>query len=69
MNEIKVKICGIREPSTAIEAEKNGADYIGIVFCKKSKRCVSIKESLEILNSLNLQQIPLHFLRMTIRIM
>ena len=52
MNKIKVKICGIREPSTAIEAEKNGADYIGIVFCKKSKRCVSIKESLEILNSL-----------------
>ena len=52
MTNIKVKICGIRESVAALEAEKNGADYIGIVFCKKSKRCVSIEESLKILESL-----------------
>ena len=37
MNDVKVKICGLMEPEVAREAEKNGADYIGIVFCKKSK--------------------------------
>ena len=52
MNDVKVKICGLMEPEVALEAEKNGADYIGIVFCKKSKRCVSIEDSLKILNVL-----------------
>ena len=50
MNDVKVKICGLMEPEVALEAEKNGADYIGIVFCKKSKRCVSIEDSLKSLD-------------------
>ena len=40
MKDIKVKICGVKDIQTALEAESSGADYIGLVFCKKSKRCI-----------------------------
>lgn len=49
MNDIKVKICGIKDSESALVAEENGADYIGLVFCKKSKRCISINQAKKIL--------------------
>ena len=52
MEKVKVKICGVEEVSTALEAEKYGADYIGLVFCKKSKRCISVDKAKEIILSL-----------------
>lgn len=35
-----IKICGIRKPETAFYAAHVGADFIGIMFYKKSKRYV-----------------------------
>jgi len=52
MEKIKVKICGVKDVSTAINAENFGADYIGLVFCKKSKRCISIDKAKKIINAL-----------------
>ena len=52
MEKVKVKICGVKDVTTAIEAEKYGADYIGLVFCKKSKRCISIDRAKEIISAL-----------------
>ena len=49
MNDIKVKICGIKDSESALVAEENGADYIGLVFCKKSKRCISINQAKKII--------------------
>ena len=48
MKKIKVKICGIKNQFTALEAERNGADAIGLVFCEKSHRCISIEEAQKI---------------------
>ena len=53
MKNIKVKICGIKNVETALIAEQNGADYIGLVFCQKSKRCISINKAKEIILALN----------------
>jgi len=52
MKKTKVKICGIRDSLTALEAEKYGADAIGLVFCKRSKRCITIDEAKIIINAL-----------------
>jgi phosphoribosylanthranilate isomerase len=52
MKDIKVKICGVKDIQTALEAESSGADYIGLVFCKKSKRCISINRAKEIISAL-----------------
>ena len=52
MNNIKVKICGIKDVESALVAEKSGADYIGLVFCKKSKRFISIEQAKKIILSL-----------------
>ena len=38
-----IKICGIRDPQLAVEAVKMGADYIGIMMHKPSKRYVDMK--------------------------
>lgn len=40
MSRPLVKICGVRSPETAAEAILAGADFIGLVFHKNSKRCV-----------------------------
>ena len=52
MEKIKVKICGVKDVVTAINAESYGADYIGLVFCKKSKRCISIEKAQKIIDAL-----------------
>ena len=52
MNNIKVKICGIKDVESALVAKQSGADFIGLVFCKKSKRCITIKQAKKIILSL-----------------
>ena len=44
----RVKVCGIKDPEMAYSAAVAGADYIGIVFHKESKRYVSPQEAKKI---------------------
>lgn len=46
-----VKICGIRDVETAVNAVSYGADFIGLVFAK-SKRQISVEEGKIISNKL-----------------
>lgn len=46
-----VKICGVRDPETALEAAKAGADFVGIVFAE-SKRKVTPQECYDIIEAL-----------------
>ncbi len=41
MNDVGVKICGIRDLDTALAAARAGADYLGFVFFRKSPRFLS----------------------------
>lgn len=49
---IKIKICGITNKIDAVEAASLGADMLGFVFCKKSKRYVEPKAAADIINEL-----------------
>ncbi len=49
---IKVKICGITNGPDAIWATNLGADYIGLNFCKESKRKISSEKASEIVEGL-----------------
>ncbi len=49
--EQKIKICGVRCPSVAYNAAKLGADYIGMIFHKPSKRYVNLKTAKLIVES------------------
>ena len=46
----RVKICGVRDPETAREAVKAGADFIGILFAE-SRRRVTPQECYEIIEA------------------
>ena len=46
----RVKICGLRDPETAVEAAKAGADFIGIMFAE-SKRQVTPQQCYEIIEA------------------
>jgi phosphoribosylanthranilate isomerase len=46
-----VKICGLRDPGTAVEAAKAGADFIGLVFAE-SKRQVTPQECHDVVEAL-----------------
>ena len=39
----KIKICGLKNTENAIAATEYGADFLGVVFAKNSKRYVSPK--------------------------
>jgi len=39
---VKLKICGMREPSNILEVAGLQPDYMGFIFYKKSPRCVPI---------------------------
>jgi phosphoribosylanthranilate isomerase len=48
----RVKICGIRDPETAIEAVKAGADMIGLMFAE-SKRRVTPQECYDVVAAIH----------------
>lgn len=50
-----VKICGVRDPGTAIDAMKAGADFLGLVFAE-SRRKVTPEEAYEVLEAVREQR-------------
>jgi phosphoribosylanthranilate isomerase len=48
----RVKICGITRPDDALEAVRQGADAIGLVFYAKSPRVVTVEQAREITRNL-----------------
>ncbi len=47
-----VKICGIKDPKTAVTAAELGADFIGMIFYAKSKRNISLETAKKICEAL-----------------
>ena len=47
-NDIRVKICGLRQPDHVDAAVKAGAAYIGLVFVAKSPRNLTIRQAVEL---------------------
>lgn len=48
MNNIKVKICGIRSITSALVAVEDGADFIGLNFVPSSKRHIDLEVAQQI---------------------
>ncbi|CAO3612151.1 unnamed protein product [Cunninghamella blakesleeana] len=48
-----VKICGVGSVDAAVEAAQSGADFIGLIFVKKSKRCVSLDLAKDIVQAVH----------------
>ena len=48
----RIKICGVREPESALAAAQAGADAIGLVFASASPRCVSRDQARQIVQAL-----------------
>ena len=49
---VKIKICGMTNKADAISASRLGADMLGFVFYKKSKRCVEAVVARDIISGL-----------------
>ena len=49
---VRVKICGIRDAPSALVAARAGADFIGLIFAPKSKRCVTTSQARKIVSAL-----------------
>lgn len=43
---MKIKVCGMRDANNVSEVERLGVDMIGFIFCKQSKRYVSMVPSM-----------------------
>src|ERR1041385_2791517 len=48
---VKVKICGITSPADGLAAAEAGADMIGLMFCERSPRHVTLARAAEIARS------------------
>ena len=48
----KVKICGVNDAGFAREAERLGADYVGVIFAEGSPRRVTLEGAREIVSAL-----------------
>lgn len=48
MNKTKVKLCGFSTKETVDLAVKNGVNYVGFVFCERSKRNITPQKAQEI---------------------
>jgi phosphoribosylanthranilate isomerase len=49
----KIKICGVNDAAFAAEAERLGADYIGVIFVEGSPRMVTPEKAREIVSVLS----------------
>ena len=54
---VKVKICGIKTKEAAIEADMNGADFIGFIFYRKSHRYINPFKAAEIAKSIKCKKV------------
>lgn len=54
---LNVKICGIKTVEAAIEADRNGADFIGFIFYRKSSRFVNPFKAAEIAKSIKCKKV------------
>jgi phosphoribosylanthranilate isomerase len=52
MNNIKIKICGIKDSETAIFCIEEGVDFLGFNFSPVSSRFISLKDSEIIINTI-----------------
>ncbi len=48
---VKIKICGITNPDDAAWVANLGADYLGMVFARDSKRKISLEKAREIVDA------------------
>ena len=49
MNELKIKVCGMRDPENVSGVVAAEPDYLGLIFYPKSKRFVGFEASVELL--------------------
>ena len=52
MPRTRIKICGVRDPETALVAAESGADAVGFVFVRASPRFIDPAEAFEIMSAL-----------------
>lgn len=52
MSRTRIKICGIKDPETALRAAEAGADAVGLMLIARSPRYVSAEQAFEILTAL-----------------
>ncbi|MFH1687286.1 MAG: phosphoribosylanthranilate isomerase [bacterium] len=52
MKYFKVKVCGITRPQDGLLAAELGADMIGLIFARRSPRCVSLPQARKIVSQL-----------------
>ena len=53
MEQPELKVCGVNDAAFAAEAERLGADYIGVIFADGSPRRVTPSHAREIVGALN----------------